>query len=169
MPNQHKPLRELGEAICAEMLLRFVSKDDDGCWLWTRARMKNGYGVIRIPGTGKVECVHRVAWRVWRKEEIGELFVLHRCDKRACINPEHLFLGTHVENQLDKQAKGRTPHGQNHFCAVLTEGQVLRMRKLWQSGWTGPEIAEEFCVKLFTAYDAVRGRNWKHLNRHSVL
>jgi hypothetical protein len=76
-----------------------------GCWLWTKAKTTDGYGQKHIDG--KLEYAHRLSWKLHRGEIPAGLFVLHKCDVRNCINPEHLFLGSCKDNVLDARAKGR--------------------------------------------------------------
>jgi len=77
----------------------------DSCWLWTAYRNWAGYGLFKF-GPGLVN-VHRISWQ-YRHGEIPEgMHVLHKCDVRNCVNPDHLFLGTHQDNMNDKGLKGR--------------------------------------------------------------
>lgn len=82
----------------------------ESCWVWTgRARCKQGYGAFSIGN--KERLAHRVSYEHfngWIPE--GKL-VLHRCDNTRCVNPEHLFLGTHSDNLRDAYSKGRGPKG----------------------------------------------------------
>lgn len=89
-----------------------VALTDDGCLVWLGTTV-GGYGRFHIDS---FVMAHR-----WAYEHlvgpIGDLHVLHRCDNPPCVNPEHLFLGTLVDNMQDKLAKGRAPRGNYSFCA----------------------------------------------------
>lgn len=76
-----------------------------GCRLWEgHVNVQTGYGQINVDG--KIEATHRAAYRAF-KGEPGALHVLHSCDVRSCINPDHLFLGTNADNIADSMTKGR--------------------------------------------------------------
>lgn len=82
----------------------------DGCWLWSGATKGNGYGNFSL--NGKTEPAHRAAFILFNGIEPGALDVCHHCDNRQCVNPDHLFLGTRLDNMRDCKAKGRTARGQ---------------------------------------------------------
>lgn len=97
---------------------RFEEKFDiewlTGCWIWNRTPHVTGYGRFHISGSGKnniVEYSHRASWIVYNGPIPGQLHVLHKCDVKLCVNPSHLFLGTHQENMNDRDKKGRTNKG----------------------------------------------------------
>lgn len=77
----------------------------DGCWEWQKAvNPETQYGTMRWDGLTKT--AHRISWE-FHFGDPGELHVLHKCDNRKCVRPDHLFLGTNLDNILDSMRKGR--------------------------------------------------------------
>jgi len=96
---------------------RFWSRVDfaETCWRWSGAILKNrGYGVVRVGG--KNELAHRVAWATLHGGELPSKSVLHRCDNRRCVRPDHLFLGSQADNIHDMLAKGRHYNQRKTHC-----------------------------------------------------
>jgi len=89
--------------------MRYVSPEpNSGCWLWEGALTSAGYGHMGRGGTnGGSGTVHRLMWEMENGPAPEGMWVLHRCDVRACCNPAHLFLGTPLDNMRDMHAKGR--------------------------------------------------------------
>lgn len=85
---------------------KYIPVPEAGCWLWTAAVDTYGYGRIGF-GDGLISA-HRVSWALYRGEIPNGLCVLHACDVPSCVNPDHLFLGTHSDNSKDCFNKGRS-------------------------------------------------------------
>lgn len=110
----------------SRILARFWSKVDKvssgtGCWLWTAATKEGRYGAFRIPG--KCERSHRVSWEISNGPIPEKMHVLHHCDVTLCVNPSHLFIGTHQDNMIDKTAKKRykVPDNRKYPQRVIDE------------------------------------------------
>lgn len=114
-----------------------VSKSDD-CWEWTGACFPNGYGHI-VQG-GKHLLTHRVSYELAFGAVPDGLCVLHRCDNRRCVRPDHLFLGTHQENMDDMRKKGRSRHQK------LRQGDYSMIARLVVIGFSARDIAKTYGV-----------------------
>lgn len=88
------------------------------------------------------------------------LFVCHGCDNPRCLNPDHLFLGTHADNMADKVHKGRSPKGEDHPMVILDEDQAA---EILFSGERGVDLAEKMGVSTSTVSAIRHRRIWKHL------
>src|SRR6185312_3528319 len=131
------------------------------CWLWTGAGNSNGYGVFR---SGKMGTAHRFSWELHNGPIPEGLCVLHRCDVRRCINPEHLFLGTKGDNLKDMYAKGRAPIGEKHGMAKLASKDIPRFRDLYLNcDFTQDELGEESGISRAQAGRVARGQAWTHI------
>lgn len=136
-----------------------------GCWHWRGAKHKLGYGLMAFPGESKA---HRISWRIHRGDIPAGLFVLHRCDVRGCVNPDHLFLGTQADNMADASAKGRLRsnprRGVDNPLSRLTENQVREIRAIYPtSGESMAEIAARFGVAPMTVCRIINRNLWRHV------
>ncbi len=132
------------------------------CWLWQgRPSFKNGYGEIHV--RGKTLSSHRYSWQLHYGTIPKGLSVLHSCDVRMCVNPNHLFLGTMADNMADKLAKGRQAKGESNGNAKLTASQVIRIRGLYAHSTSIREIATAFKVSADLVYRIVKRELWKHI------
>lgn len=144
----------------ASVLRRNSVKCKSGCIEWTGS-LSNGYGQVSVSGTPR--RAHRVSYELANGQIPKGLFVCHSCDNPKCINPKHLFLGTHKDNMKDCHNKKRYRQGDNHSKAVLTSATVKAMRAMRAKGTRYVAIARAFDVKYLTAYNAITGASWRHI------
>src|SRR5215467_2952229 len=126
-----------------ERFERHIERVASGCWEW-QTSLSSGYGVFNI--NQRIHVAHRVAWMLYRGDIPDGLCVLHRCDNRRCVNPDHLFLGTRADNTADMLMKGREARGSRMPNAILTADDIPTIRQLWESGMKSAEIAALFGV-----------------------
>jgi len=134
------------------------------CWIWTGKRSGHRYGAFNIGG----RCIkaHRFSYELACGPIPDGLHVLHRCDIGFCVRPDHLFLGTHNDNMMDRTAKGRTnpPVGERNAWAKLTDVVVQEIRARYAVGERQVDLAAAFNVDQTTISKIVIGHAWKHIN-----
>lgn len=145
---------------------RFFSLMDrgPGCWEWLGSKDAGGYGKMRI-GNRKAARAHRIAWAIAHGDP-GTMLVCHHCDNPSCVRLDHLFLGTALDNNRDRQAKGRpnnAPRGERNTQAKLTEQQALQVAELYRTGqFRQRDLAEMFGVSQSAVQLLLSGKNWRH-------
>lgn len=143
----------------------------DGCWLWTGGKYSSGYGEFwtgSIKDGGKLTGAHRVSWMIHYGEIPEGIEVLHKCDVRTCVRPDHLFLGTQTDNMQDMFRKGRkiqpSMPGSTNPASKLVEGNIIDIRKRYVRGVvTLKELAGEFGVSFGTIGQIVNYKTWKNI------
>lgn len=142
----------------------------NGCWLWSGS-LSLGYGVITVGHRSKKLKAHRVSWQLHFGDIPSGMFVCHRCDVPACVNPLHLFLGTNRDNLEDMTRKGRrvspersARRGTENGRAILCEDDVQAIRHLCSSKTLFQKsIAVIFQVSEVTIEHISRKVKWRHL------
>ncbi len=143
---------------------RFDEKIDKSgnCWQWTGWKNRVGYGSFWYKDSPK--RANRVAWLLEYGEIPNGMCVCHHCDNPSCVNPDHLFLGTHLDNMKDAALKGRfNPKiGQENGNSKLTEQQVLEIREM-QGSLSQKNIARLYGVTQPLVGNIHRREIWRHI------
>lgn len=165
----------------------------DACWPWIAGKFPKGYGCVTVDG--RARSAHRIAWELTHgpiptNSTYHGVCVCHHCDNPPCVNPAHLFLGTHADNVADMGRKGRTSagaahwthvkpervargsrngqrrhpektaRGERHYLAKLTDADVLTIRA---SNESVRVLAARFGVSTIAVYKVLRRKTWKHV------
>lgn len=144
---------------------RFWSKVDrkgpTECWEWTAAKHKFGHGVFNLQGL--MQKAHRISAHI-AGMEIKGLFVCHHCDNPSCVNPNHLFAGSNVDNTTDRHLKGRSAKGQRIGKSKLDTQTVQAIRRLYASGkWTQIQLADQFGIEQSGISNIINRKAWAHV------
>lgn len=130
----------------------------DECWIWQRAKDKNGYGKID----------NKMAHRIYYEKFVGKIpkgiLVCHGCDKPSCVNPEHLFLGTQKDNVADMYKKGRALVGEKKGNHKLSKQQVISIRAEYKPNKISyPFLARKYRVSKTLIFNIINNLTWKHI------
>jgi hypothetical protein len=138
---------------------------ESGCWEWQAHVTRYGYGLLKNDQDDGPRMVfaHRASWQIHHGKIPFGLFVLHKCDNRKCVNPNHLFLGTKKDNSDDRDRKKRQACGAKNGNAKYTEADILRIYDMRDAGMSNTEIARAISGSRITVWEVVTGRKWRYL------
>jgi len=129
------------------------------CWVWIGSMARGSYGRIYIGG--KAIRAHRYSWMYHKGEIPDGMYVCHSCDNPACVNPDHLFLGTAADNSRDMREKGRSQRGErNGSRTKLTDSDILTIRNSSEHYMI---LAERFDVSKCYIHKIKRKEVWTHI------
>lgn len=144
----------------AFLFWRNVNKQE--CWEWIGPRDKDGYGILHRQFAGEtLHRAHRFSYVFHFNVPLEDKLVCHKCDNPACVNPEHLFLGTAKDNTQDAISKGRALVGVKNPNATLSSSQVKEIRNRISRGAKLRTLAIEYGVQYGAISKIKFGRTWK--------
>lgn len=163
--DMHMPIKRVNASSVSPMPDRFFQKLIFGasdCWSWRGSVDQFGYGNFPFNGESRA---HRVSYRLFSGNIPAGKMVLHKCDNRQCVNPDHLFIGTQQDNMQDMAKKGRGKYprlfGSKNPMAKLTENQVSEIRAMVASGKLQKEACQKYGVSPMTVSRIIRNEAWK--------
>lgn len=139
------------------VILDRSSLSPSGCWLWDGPKNGNGYGKIGA------YLAHRASYEAFFGEFDKKLCVLHSCDTPACVNPDHLSLGTQTDNMRQRDERGRCSKGEGCGKNKYLEKDILLWRRMYSNGYTFDQISAQTGALRETIRQAVRKKTWKHI------
>lgn len=148
---------------------RSYPEPNTGCWLWGFSVNFFGYGILKARQLSpKIVTAHRASYWLFNGPFDLTMHVLHKCDTPCCVNPEHLFLGTHIENIADRTRKGRSAKnsfpGTKSATAKITEEIALQIRSEYSSGFLNQyELAKKYGVNQPSISYVISRKTWKHV------
>lgn len=151
------------------ILDRFLSKVDQNgdCWNWTGPSFVGiGYGRLKDPRADRSILAHRLSYELYYGPIPDGMQVCHHCDNPACVRPDHLFLGTQLDNVHDMVDKGRHrfPIGEQHPVHKLSAAQVAAARRLYaRGGIAQTELAALLGISPTAARNIIYRRRWRHV------
>ena len=141
---------------------------EDGCWIWKRSLHRDGYGNFAIERDGKWRAIlaHQYSYKLFNDDFEDGLQVCHHCDNPACVNPNHLFIGTQKDNMQDMVSKNRgyDKRGEYNPKSKLTEHDVLKIRQYYDAKiFRQFELAKLFNVSSTHIGYIIHRESWKHI------
>lgn len=141
-------------------------KDKDDCWEWQAYKSKKGYGSFGVKRN--ILLAHRISWIIANGQIPKGKIIMHKCDNPPCVNPEHLFCGTPMDNMMDKMRKGRYKkgkivRGESHPISKLKKEDIPKIRNLYDQGISTHKIGKRFGVNSKTIWFIGKRIAWSHI------
>ncbi len=151
----------MGKANSIEKMSKKIKIDKNNCWVWQGSLSKSGYG--KSSYQDKSWRSHRLMFYFYNG--FVPSIVMHSCDNRACVNPNHLKEGTHRENMIDMVKKGRSskPKGTHHSQSRFRDEDIILMRKYYEDGYDLDFISRKYSTHKEYIRQIVNRKRWSHI------
>ena len=137
-----------------------VSAVQSGCWEWVGKIERGGYARVRLENSRERVLVHRLSWEMKNGPIPEGMLILHKCDNRKCVNPDHLYVGTYQNNTDDMLERGRAnkARGERHGRAKLTDDQFHQLVSDYNAGGvTQKQLASKYGLHPIYVNKLLRG------------
>lgn len=153
--KKKQPLKE-------RFLSHVIPEPNSGCWLWMSALFKHGYGKFGF--NDRADYAHRVAWLIFKGPIHWGALVLHDCDTKPCVNPDHLHLGDHALNALEASQRGRLPY-RDHRGAANSNARLdeVDVRFIRADPSSQENIARRYGITQNMVSKIKRRESWAHV------
>lgn len=160
--NTVKGVGTYSDAVKRRFEMKFVKGEPNECWEWLASRNNAGYGKMSVDNKGKLEYSHRLSYQLYKGEIPQDLVVMHSCDNKGCVNPNHLSIGTHKDNVLSAARNGLMDnrprlYGDKNPATKFSDSQVNNVFKLRQSGLSQDAIAKQLNMSQSQVSRILRG------------
>lgn len=158
-------IKGFNRAFCS-LMCRFMSyvNKTENCWLWIGGKDRYGYGELIVNNVADQKA-HRVSYELYKGLIPNSMLILHSCHNRLCVNPEHLRIGTVVDNNRDMVERGTQVMGEKVASSKLTENAIIEIRKLYETGeYSQQNLADIYGVSQYNISCIIRKKWWKHIN-----
>ncbi len=154
-----------GQLSFFQLFIEKICFGSSECWFWMGALDTGGYGLMQSTISSKA---HRISWTLFHGNIPKDKKVLHKCDNRNCVNPDHLFLGSQYDNVHDMIAKGRarkaSQNGEENGFSKLKEEQILEIRNKYKNGNTScKKLANEYSCSPMNICRIINRKLWSHV------
>lgn len=148
-------------SLLSKLQAAYIPVPESGCWLWEGRTDKDGYGITSYKC--KAMKTHRASWIVFRGEIPKGFCVCHKCDNPSCINPDHLFVGTNLDNVKDRDKKNRAATMEKSGCTKFKKEDVIKIRNMHKDGISYNAIGKMFSTSATTIRRIVLRQTWSLL------
>lgn len=155
--TKHNSLTQEQKKKAIRLISSRAKVNENCCWIINKGEKR--YAKVSI-GEGTI-LAHRLSYMAFNGDIPENLFVCHKCDVKNCVNPDHLFVGTHHENMMDAYQKER-------IKLAFTDDQVNRVRSMHEDGYTPTQLGDIYNVDHETIRNVVLGKTYKHVKREDI-
>ncbi len=144
-----------------------INKDENDCWIWNAALDKmTKYGINKDFKSRKCLRSHRISYILHKGNIPKGMFVCHTCDVKLCINPDHLYLGTHKDNMRDQKERKRAHRPSSEDCVFgkFNKDIVLEIRDIYkQNKMTISQLSTKYNVYYSSIYNIIKRKSWNRI------